>query len=269
MIAQSADYVNINGPTYIALKGHIVCRGGGKNYMAGLILLRVKRPRFFFGITVIVLFLFVGLWALEYVDDMDLAKSENQPVGSPQGYISIVIKLSQRRLEVYSDGKVYKRYRIAAGKAANPSPVGEWIISDKSYGDKEMFGTRWMGLDVPWGGYSIHGTDTLWSIGDLTSKGCIRMRNKDVEELYEWISQGTPVTIEGRREKVQRELKVHNVGQDVAILQMKLKELGYLEARADGRFGPDTVKAVRALQEAKGLNPTGLADRQLVKLLGI
>ncbi|WP_153795352.1 L,D-transpeptidase, partial [Paenibacillus polymyxa] len=35
-----------------------------------------------------------------------------------------------------------------------------------------------------------------WSIGKLVSHGCIRMHNKDVLELQEKVSIGTPVTIQ-------------------------------------------------------------------------
>jgi len=58
-----------------------------------------------------------------------------------------------------------------------------------------------MGLNVPWGIYGIHGTNKPWTIGQFASHGCIRMRNKDVEELFEWIPVGTNVLIEGRKMK--------------------------------------------------------------------
>ncbi len=43
--------------------------------------------------------------------------------------------------------------------------------------------------------YRIHGTDAPWTIGTAVSKGCIRMYNEDVEELYKRISVGTKVTV--------------------------------------------------------------------------
>ncbi len=56
------------------------------------------------------------------------------------------------------------------------------------------FGSRWMGLNVPWGGkYGIHGTNQPGSIGFNASAGCIRMRNKDVEELYNLVEYNTTV----------------------------------------------------------------------------
>jgi lipoprotein-anchoring transpeptidase ErfK/SrfK len=43
--------------------------------------------------------------------------------------------------------------------------------------------------------YRIHGTDAPWTIGTEASKGCIRMYNKDVLDLYPQVSIGTKVTV--------------------------------------------------------------------------
>ena len=43
--------------------------------------------------------------------------------------------------------------------------------------------------------YRIHGTDAPWTIGSAVSKGCIRMYNQDVLDLYPRIPVGTKVTV--------------------------------------------------------------------------
>lgn len=43
----------------------------------------------------------------------------------------------------------------------------------------------------------IHGTPDSEPMGQARSHGCIRMRNKDLLELYEFVSAGTPVEIVG------------------------------------------------------------------------
>ena len=43
--------------------------------------------------------------------------------------------------------------------------------------------------------YRIHGTDAPWTIGEPVSKGCIRMYNKDVIDLYDRVPVGTKVTV--------------------------------------------------------------------------
>ncbi len=43
--------------------------------------------------------------------------------------------------------------------------------------------------------YRIHGTDAPWTIGSAVSKGCVRMYNQDVLDLYPRIAVGTKVTV--------------------------------------------------------------------------
>ncbi len=47
--------------------------------------------------------------------------------------------------------------------------------------------------------YRIHGTDAPWTIGQPVSKGCIRMYNQDVIELYDRVPVGTKVTVTWQR----------------------------------------------------------------------
>lgn len=47
--------------------------------------------------------------------------------------------------------------------------------------------------------YRIHGTDAPWSIGTAVSKGCIRMYNEDVIDLYKRVPVGTKVTVTWQR----------------------------------------------------------------------
>lgn len=44
-------------------------------------------------------------------------------------------------------------------------------------------------------GYGIHGTNNPASIGQSVSHGCIRVRNEDIQTLYEMVPLGTPVFI--------------------------------------------------------------------------
>lgn len=43
--------------------------------------------------------------------------------------------------------------------------------------------------------YRIHGTDAPWTIGSAVSKGCIRMYNQDVIDLYPRVKVGAKVTV--------------------------------------------------------------------------
>jgi lipoprotein-anchoring transpeptidase ErfK/SrfK len=55
------------------------------------------------------------------------------------------------------------------------------------------------GLYLGSSAYRIHGTDAPWTIGQPVSKGCIRMYNQDVVELYDRVPVGTKVTVTWQR----------------------------------------------------------------------
>lgn len=212
---------------------------------------------------------FISIIGYEYWDELELAAIPNQVEQAPTGSISIVIKVPTRILELYNDGKVYKRYRVAVGQRETPTPIGDWRVTWKAHRSADILGTRFLGLDVPWGGYGIHGTNRPWSIGHFISQGCIRLRNKDIEELFEWVPIGTPVRIEGELLPINRVLKLETIGADVVELQRKLRNLGYLEGRADGFFNNDTEVALKRFQHDKGLKATGIADRRTLDILGL
>jgi hypothetical protein len=67
-----------------------------------------------------------------------------------------------------------------AGKIVGPGPANP-------------VGTRWMSLGYK--GYGWHGTNRPESIGRAASHGCIRMRNRDVEELFDLVRVGDEVDL--------------------------------------------------------------------------
>ena len=56
-------------------------------------------------------------------------------------------------------------------------------------------------------------------------------------------------------------------GDDVKIVQKRLKELGYYRSNIDGKMGRDTVKAVEAFQTAHGLEADGVAGKGTYEIL--
>ena len=57
---------------------------------------------------------------------------------------------------------------------------------------KGVLGTRRLLLGD---GYALHGTNVPESIGRSVSHGCVRLRNEDIEKLYDMVPVGTPVYI--------------------------------------------------------------------------
>lgn len=196
--------------------------------------------------------------------------TSKSPKKGPAGKVSIIINLNKRQLYVLNDGQVFKTYPVAIGTKSTPSPVGEFRIVHKDTNWGTGFGTRWMGLNVPWGIYGIHGTNKPGSIGTAASHGCFRMFNRHVEELFPWIPIGTDVQIVGYTPKFQgftRVLKPKSSGQDVVMLQFRLQELGFSPDQADGRFGFLTEFGVKLFEAYHMLPVDGIADMDMLNRL--
>lgn len=190
----------------------------------------------------------------------------------PKGKVEIVINTLDRTLIVMCDGKPFKTFPVAVGTFKTPTPIGLFHISQKAaWGGG--FGSRWMRLSVPWGIYGIHGTNKPWSIGSFKSAGCIRMYNKNVEQLYDWVTVGTPVYIIGGVDGPftfgLRKLVPGSKGSDVVEVQKRLAGHGFYEGNFDGIYGPGTEEAVKAFQKANKLQSTGNVDSRTYEALGI
>ncbi|MFT8320874.1 MAG: L,D-transpeptidase family protein [Bacillus sp. (in: firmicutes)] len=105
----------------------------------------------------------------------------------------IDVSVNNRSLKLLKNNVLQKQYPIAVGKILSGTPVGNFIIINKAPNPGGPFGTMWMSLSKQH--YGIHGTNNPSSIGKSVSKGCIRMFNKDVEELSRIIPIGTSVSI--------------------------------------------------------------------------
>jgi lipoprotein-anchoring transpeptidase ErfK/SrfK len=116
----------------------------------------------------------------------------------------IVVSIPDRKLAVLESGRVVKIFSTAVGTPQTPSPSGSYHIvqriADPTWytkgkivppGKSNPLGTRWLGLSVK--GYGIHGTNSPSSIGHNASHGCIRMRNRDVEQLFDMVAVGDAV----------------------------------------------------------------------------
>ncbi|MGR3309499.1 MAG: L,D-transpeptidase family protein [Candidatus Brocadiales bacterium] len=128
-----------------------------------------------------------------------------------RGKVSLLADKSDFTLTVLMDDHYIKQYSVGTG-VAGKTPVGTFKINSKlknpvwyspegvyKHGHpKNILGTRWIGFEDKPGlsGYGIHGTTLPDTIGKEASMGCIRMINKDAEELYDFVVLGTKVMIQ-------------------------------------------------------------------------
>jgi len=126
----------------------------------------------------------------------------------------IIIERSTCNLYLFDNRGLFKRYRVGLGKPGHETTLGKYTIGNKQQdpvwhkpgfgpippGDPaNELGSRWMPLVPVEEGLpkdlGIHGTIAPDTIGTFASKGCARMLNSDVEELYDLVVRATPVEI--------------------------------------------------------------------------
>jgi len=125
---------------------------------------------------------------------------------------SVLVNKSQNILILKSGDEVIKIYHVSTGKDSkdNATPVGTFKIATKianpvwfKSGGKPIppespeneLGSRWMGFDLD-PHYGIHGTIHPEVVGENATAGCVRLKNPDVEELFDLLPVGTKITIE-------------------------------------------------------------------------
>ena len=158
----------------------------------------------------------LGKIASAYTTTVELIKRANglksdiirpaQKLKIPKGRFSIVVDKSQNQLLLTSENQFMKTYPVATGKD-NSTPVGTFKIVNRipnpvwytqhaivqPDSPENILGTRWLGIDKQ--GYGIHGSVDPNAVGHQVTAGCVRMTDKDVEELFDIIPVGTEVTI--------------------------------------------------------------------------
>lgn len=184
----------------------------------------------------------------------------------------IYVDVEQKSLTVWQDGVQVRQYTVATGAWNTPTPLGVFTINSRFSGRMSGFGTCFLGLNVPWGSYGIHGTNKPESIGSNASHGCIRLRVKDAEELYALVPNGTRVVIEcgpyGELGASLRPLKNGDRSSMVRAVQRKLRALGYYAGWPDGVYGEGTARAVSAARRALSL-PPGEVDWAFYHAIGL
>ena len=128
-----------------------------------------------------------------------------------KGELSLLVDKSDYTLTILLNGHYIKQYPVGIGKS-DKTPVGVFIIDNKlvnptwyapegvyPFGHpKNVLGTRWIGFEDKNDlyGYGIHGTADPDSIGKDMSNGCIRMKNENVEELFDFVKPKTRVVLQ-------------------------------------------------------------------------
>ncbi|WP_232697677.1 L,D-transpeptidase family protein [Brevibacillus daliensis] len=123
---------------------------------------------------------------------------------TPLEPLQIHLHQATHTMSLMSGSHLVRRYPVALGKN-NATPKGHFTILQKinrPKGHDNIYGTR--GLTFLNSGYAIHGTNHPESIGHSVSLGCVRLHNKNVEELYSFVSPGTELIISSQSPSIRQ-----------------------------------------------------------------
>jgi len=147
------------------------------------------------------------------VIDLPSISPRTDELDTDQQSLRLEIKLSRRQVTLYRGDQVVKTYPIAVGRSGWETPTGTFkvrqMFQDPAWvsplqkgvfipgGDPENpLGRYWIGFWTDgknWIGF--HGTPNPRSVGTAASHGCVRMYNRDIEELFQQVTLGTVVTV--------------------------------------------------------------------------
>lgn len=119
----------------------------------------------------------------------------------------IDVDLSDRRIDLFEEGRRILRLTAAIGAPPTPTPLGRYYVNQRlrSLDPTGPYGPGAIGISAfspvltGWaqgGPIAIHGTNAPSSIGRSISNGCLRIDNESVERLFELVHAGTPVVIQ-------------------------------------------------------------------------
>ncbi len=142
--------------------------------------------------------------------------------------MQLVLDRRLRQLMVLRDGRLLRRYPAAVGTEGWETPAGRHQVLEKVAnphwehpgdghsvppGRTNPLGSRWIGFyrsceprTNAWDGEryltvdgctvaGFHGTPHRWTVGRAVSHGCVRLYEESVQEVFDLVEVGTPVTV--------------------------------------------------------------------------
>lgn len=150
---------------------------------------------------------------IERVNQVKRYIHPNDRLRVPTTRPNVLVDLSAR-LVVYRHGEeAVLCFPCGIGREGKDTPLGVFQVGDKveepiwyqsdgpaiPYGSPEnALGERWIEWrqDGAKTSYGFHGTNDPNGVGSRVSRGCIRLRNEDVKELFELLPMGAEVVIQ-------------------------------------------------------------------------
>ncbi|HVM15453.1 MAG TPA: L,D-transpeptidase/peptidoglycan binding protein [Egibacteraceae bacterium] len=125
----------------------------------------------------------------------------------------LLVRQHEHKVYLYQNGSITHSWNVAVGTGDHPTPVGRYRVTAKRNmptwtnpsptgwgasmpatippGVNNPLGVRAINWDAP--AIRFHGTANVDSIGTDASKGCVRLTNDDVVQLYDLVREGATI----------------------------------------------------------------------------
>lgn len=147
-------------------------------------------------------------------DQVDLTVHALEPEKTTSDFRQVLLlRQSQHTLELHQDGQLTHTWNVAVGTSGHRTPSGVYEVTLKRHmptwvnpspngwgrgmparigpGANNPLGVRALNWNAP--AIRFHGTANVDSIGRDASKGCVRLTNTDVVELYDLVDVGATI----------------------------------------------------------------------------
>ena len=226
-----------------------------------------------------------------------VAAAEPTPLKGPNAVPTdtrIVVNIPAFRMDLFSDGRLLKSWKIGIGYVEYPLPTGfrkaemiifnptwtqpnePWASSPGAVVPAGAAGNPLGPIKIPIGGANlIHGGKVLAKIGTFASHGCVGLTNEQVKDFAKVLADGTNTEL--KQEAIESYLKKRTRTQVVKLSKIVPVELRYETiVIEDGKLHvyrdvynkkTNTEENLRAVFEANGISFDNLSEEEKTKAL--
>ncbi|RLQ88113.1 L,D-transpeptidase [Notoacmeibacter ruber] len=113
------------------------------------------------------------------------------PLSASAARLVAQIDISQQRMTVLKNGRVLSRWKVSTARRGYYTPRGTYSAKRMH---RQWYSRKYDMSPMPYsiffhGGYAIHGTGAVRSLGRPASHGCVRLHPNHAAQLFKWTRQ--------------------------------------------------------------------------------
>lgn len=104
------------------------------------------------------------------------------------------VDVARQVAHLVRDGRIVRTYNVSTGTGGTPTPLGQFTVLRRIDGMRHApLGDLWRPMYFTETGVAFHGAQPV--VGFAASHGCVRMSDPSINELFDQLVPGTPVSV--------------------------------------------------------------------------